>query len=85
MPKYKIQIKKSVRKDISSFDKKFNQRLIKAIQKLQSNPYTNAKKITGEEFYRVRVGKYRIVYEVKKTELEIIVYKIGNRKDIYKL
>ena len=85
MPKYKIQIKKSVKKDISSFDKRINQRLIKAIQKLKSHPYTNAKKITGKEFYRVRVGKYRIVYEIKKTDFEIIVYKIGHRKDIYKL
>ena len=85
MTKYKIRIKKSVKKDISSFDKKTNQRLFKSIQKLQSNPYTNAKKLTGKEFYRVRVGKYRIVYEIIETDLEIIIYKIRHRKDIYKL
>ena len=85
MTKYKIRIKKSVKKDISSFDKKTNQRLLKSIQKLQSNPYGNAKKITGKEFYRIRVGKYRIVYEIVKTDFEIIIYKIGHRKDIYKL
>ena len=84
MPKYKIQIKKSVQKDISCFDKKTNQRLIKTIQKLQRNPYTNTKKIIGKEFYRIRVGNYRIVYEIKKTDFEIIVYKIGHRKNIYK-
>ena len=84
MKKYKIRIKKSVNKDISAFDKKTNQRLLKSIQKLQSNPYTNAKKITGQEFYRVRVGKYRIVYEIIKVDFEIIIYKIGHRKDIYK-
>ena len=85
MAKYKIRIKKSVTKDISSFDKKINQRLLKSIQKLQNNPYKNAKKITGKEFYRIRVGKYRIVYEIIKTNFEIIIYKIGHRKDIYKL
>ena len=84
MAKYKIRIKKSVKKDISAFDKKINQKLIKAIQSLQSNPYTKAKKIIGQEFYRVRVGKYRIVYEIIKKDLEIIIYKIGHRKDIYK-
>ncbi len=84
MTKYKVRIKKSVQKDISSFDKKINQRLIKALQKLQRNPYTNAKKITGKEFYRIRVGKYRIVYEIIKKDFEIIIYKISHRKDIYK-
>ena len=84
MAKYKIRIKKSVKKDISSFDKKLNQRLLKSIQKLQSNPYINAKKITGQEFYRVRVGKYRIIYEIIQVDSEVIIYKIGHRKDIYK-
>ena len=85
MAKYKIRIKNSVKKDISAFDKKANQRLIKTIENLQSNPYKNAKKIIGKEFYRIRVGKYRIVYEIIKKDFEILVYKIGHRKDIYKL
>ena len=80
--KYKIQIKKSVKKDISSFDKSTMRRLIKAIQKLESKPYENAKKLFGENLYRIRVGHYRIVYEIVKKEARIEIYKISHRKNV---
>ena len=84
MARYKIQIKHSVEKDISAYDKNIKQRLIEAIYTLQINPYKNSKKLQGTEFYRKRVGNYRIVFEVIKKDSCVIIYKIGHRKNIYK-
>ena len=41
-------------------------------------------KLTGQKKYRLRQGRYRIVYSVKDNELTIWVVKVGHRKDIYR-
>ena len=84
MAKYKIQIKGSVQKDLSFYDKKTNKRLIEAIHKLKNDPYMGSKKIFGaSDLYRIRVGQYRIIYQILKEDSLIMVYKVGHRKNIY--
>ncbi len=84
MTKYKIQIKKSVQKDLSFYDKQTNKRLIQAIQKLGKDPYKGSKKIIGANLYRIRVGKYRIIYQILTKDLVVMVYKVGHRTNIYR-
>ena len=86
MAKYNIRIKKSVEKDILSYDKHTRTRLLKTISKLKQNPYLKSKKLsTTNHLYRVRIGKYRVIYEIIKKDAVIMVYKIGHRKNIYNL
>jgi mRNA interferase RelE/StbE len=49
-------------------------------------PDANIKKLAGpEDFYRLRVGDYRVVYEIRDGELIIVVVGVGHRRDIYRL
>ena len=48
------------------------------------NPNLNSKKLHGRAGYRIRVGDWRIIYELKNEELIIIIIKIDSRGDIYK-
>jgi len=48
------------------------------------NPILDAKKLHGRSGYRLRVGEWRILYELKNEELIIIIIKIGSRGDVYK-
>jgi mRNA interferase RelE/StbE len=41
-------------------------------------------KLSGQKRYRVRQGRYRIVYEIHDTELVVVVVKVGHRSDIYR-
>lgn len=61
------------------------ERLRNAIDALATNPRpSGCKKIHGEEnAYRIRIGAYRIIYEVEDKALNILVVKIGARKDVY--
>ena len=66
MANYKVYIKPSAVKEIEALPKKERTRIIKKIQGLASNPRpTGCEKLTSEEKYRVRQGRYRIIYLIK--------------------
>lgn len=55
-----------------------------AVYNLADNPRPNGyKKLKGRDGYRIRVGNYRIIYEIFQTELVIEIIDLGHRKDIY--
>ena len=86
MAKYRITIKKSAAKELEALPKKDLQRIIKRIQALAENPRPRAsKKLSGKERYRIRQGDYRIVYSIEDKDSLIDIFKIGHRKEIYRL
>jgi mRNA interferase RelE/StbE len=83
---YKIVISKQALKDLIRLPLKVNLQISKAIEALASNPRPQGcKKLKGEQEYvwRIRVGNYRVLYNIDD-RIEIVdVRKIGHRKDIY--
>jgi len=85
MAQYKVFFKKSVEKDFKSIPKKELLRILSKIESLQDNPRpAGSQKLTGQERYRLRQGRYRIVYSIQDYELTVWVVKVGHRKEIYK-
>ena len=79
--KYELVITKQVEKFIKKQDKPTQIRVIKAVKEL---PEGDVKKLKGyENFYRLRVGDIRIIFEKKDDEYIIILIDIGNRGQIY--
>jgi mRNA interferase RelE/StbE len=82
---YTIFIEKSAQKDLSKITPPHQNRIIKAIQLLSKNPRpSGSKKLSGRDAWRIRVGNYRIIYEIHDDRLIILVVVIGHRKDIYR-
>jgi len=83
---YKILIKRSAQKEIQAVGtKRDRQRIIGRIQDLASEPRPpGSDKMSGSPYYRVRQGKYRIVYEIQDDILVIQILKVGHRKDVYR-
>jgi len=85
MAGYRVLFKKSVRKDLSSIPKNDLEKILERIQGLGEDPRpTGCEKLTGQERYRLRQGRYRIVYSIQENELTIWIVKVGHRKDIYR-
>lgn len=82
---YTINYKNSANKQLESLPTKIALAILEKIDQLETNPYPNGyKKIKGfTDYYRIRVGSYRVIYEVQNHELIIMVIKIGHRKDVY--
>ena len=86
MVKYSLEIKRSAQKEIESIGtKKDRQRIVRRIGALASDPRPpGCEKLSGSEHFRIRQGRYRIVYEVQDKKLIIVVIKVGDRKDVYR-
>jgi mRNA interferase RelE/StbE len=85
MAAYKVFFKKSVRKDFEAIPKKDLTKILKRIEMLGDDPRpAGCEKLTGEERYRLRQGKYRILYSIHDDELSVWVVKVGHRKDVYR-
>lgn len=73
MAAYKLFFKKSVQKDFDSIPKKDLKRILSRIESLSGDPRPKGcEKLTGQERYRLRQGRYRIVYSIQDDELSII-------------
>jgi len=80
---YKIYFKKSVEKDLTRVSKNELKKIIERITALADNPRPpGCEKLTGLERYRIRQGRYRILYSIQDYELTIWVVKVAHRKDV---
>ncbi len=85
MASFEIFFKESVWKDLRKIPKKDLKMILKRVEGLGKDPRpTGCEKLTGQERYRIRQGRYRIVYSIQDNELTIWVIKVGHRKDIYR-
>ena len=82
---YSLKIKQSAFKEIQRLDKPDKKRLVEAIDKLTDNPHIG--KLLKGEFLglrRIRVGSYRVIYEINEGEVMILILRVAHRKDIYR-
>ena len=85
MAAYKIFFKKSVEKDFKGIPKNDLAKILKRIETLAEDPRPpGCDKLTGQEKYRLRQGRYRILYSIQDDELTVWVVKVAHRKDIYR-
>ena len=82
---YSISIKQSAVIALEKVPRADQIRIITAIDLLKTNP--NAGGVLKGEFSglrRIRIGTYRVVYEVKNQELVVLVIRIGHRREVYR-
>jgi mRNA interferase RelE/StbE len=83
MAAYKIYFRESVEKDFSAIPKKDLEKILHRIEALAENPRPpGCEKLTGQERYRVRQGRYRIAYSIQDEVLTVWIVKVGHRKDV---
>jgi mRNA interferase RelE/StbE len=85
--KYRLLVKPSAAKEIENVgSKKDRRRIVDRIGVLATKPRPNGvEKLAGyDDRYRVRQGNYRIVYLIDDSRLEVTVFKVGHRRDVYR-
>ena len=79
---YEIDFKPRALKDLKSLPKKVQQQIMERIEDLEDDLTGDVKKLTNfTPEYRLRVGKYRVLFEIEDDK--VIIYRIRHRKDAY--
>ena len=85
MASYRLLIKPSAAKELEGLLMKDRRRVVARMQGLADQPRpSGCEKLTGHDLFRVRQGKYRLLYAVQDHDLTVIVFKIGHRRDVYR-
>jgi mRNA interferase RelE/StbE len=82
---YSIEILRVAQKQLAKIDRASQQRIIDGIRNLTDDPRpSGCKKLSGRPAWRIRVGPYRVIYEIHDDRLLVLVVTIGDRKDVYR-
>ena len=83
--KFQIILPKSVQKELDRLPDEIARRILSRLAALETNPRpADVKKLKGRDAWRIRVGDYRVIYEIHDRILQIIVVTVGHRREIYR-
>ena len=83
--RYSLKIKQSAFKELKRLGKKDRNRIVEAVDQLAEQPHAG-KLLKGgfSGLRRIRIGSYRIIYEINEGEVLILVLRIAHRKEVYR-
>jgi mRNA interferase RelE/StbE len=82
---YEISIISRGQRELEGLPKSEYERVRDAIWSLAENPHPpNSLKLRGRDGFRIRIGKYRVIYEIDERKKLITILHVGHRKDIYR-
>jgi len=82
---YQLSINNSVQKHLDKISYIEVKRISSKLLQLKNNPRpAGCKKLHNEKGYRIRIGDYRVLYEVDDNKKSIVIYKIAHRKEVYR-
>jgi mRNA interferase RelE/StbE len=82
---YQVVLPKSAQKELDRLPDQISERILAALAGLETQPRpSGCKKLRGESAWRIRVGDYRVIYEIHDKVLQVIVVTIGHRREVYR-
>lgn len=86
--RFQIVLKRSAAKELAALENPIHDRIVEAFSVLSDNPYSmllQVKKLKGAtDLYRFRLGDYRIVYEVQRDRIVVVIVRIAHRREVYR-
>jgi mRNA interferase RelE/StbE len=82
---HSVEFAPLARRQMKKLPREIQMRIIERVEELASNPRpAGVKKLVSEDnLYRVRVGEYRAVYQIRDRELVVLFVKVGHRREVY--
>jgi mRNA interferase RelE/StbE len=83
---YRVEFAPRAERQFKALDRSIQVRLARRIDSQAANPHPQGiKKLAGEEdLYRLRVGDYRIIYQIREKMLLVLIVGVGHRADVYR-
>jgi mRNA interferase RelE/StbE len=83
--RYQVILPKAVQKQLDRLPDEIARRILARLTALETNPRPpDVKKLKGRDAWRIRVGDYRVIYEIHDRQLVVLVITVGHRREIYR-
>ena len=83
--RFRVILPRSIQKKLDRLPDEIVRRLLTRLAELEANPRPgDVKKLKGRNAWRIRVGDYRVIYEIHDRELQLIVITVGHRREVYR-
>lgn len=85
MTRYRVEFTGAASRELRKLDPQIRRRLFVAVAELENDPrLPGVRKLAGlDNVWRIRVGDYRILYEVNDAVVLITIVRVGHRRDVY--
>lgn len=80
---YEIVFSDRAKKYFEKLERTVQERIVKALERIRVRPEEYVTKLVGDMGYKFRVGDYRLIVDIDKGILQILIIKIGHRKNVY--
>ena len=85
MPRYELLVLPSAMRALAALDSATRRRVAARIDTLcEERRPSGCRKLAGSQYWRIRVGDYRVVYSIEGTKLTVLVVRIGHRREVYR-
>jgi len=81
---YTLVYSKESLKQLKKLNRDAQIRIISTLERIRVRPYPHVKKLVESRYFRLRVGQYRIILDIKENRLLIHIIEVGHRRNIYK-
>lgn len=80
---YEIIFSQKAKKQLFKLEKVIQERIISALERIRIRPEAYITKLVGDLGYKLRVRDYRVIMDIDKNKLLVLVIKIGHRRSVY--
>ncbi len=80
---HSIEFTPLAEKQFLKLERLMQERIKNSLERAKSNPFIYFFKLSGVDFYRMRVGDYRVIADIDQGKLLILVVKVGKRENVY--
>ena len=85
MTTYAVEFSKSAQKELRKLPSQVSLRIARDIAKLAHDPRKGkVRPMVGVKSWRLRVGDYRVIYDISDRKLVVLVIRVGHRREIYR-
>lgn len=81
---YQIEVTRAAQRDLASLPRSVFKRVDAKIQSLSADPHPRGSKKLEDKLFRVRVGDYRIIYQVISDRIVIVIVRVRHRREVYR-
>ncbi len=82
---YQVELRRSAYKDLENLPAEYLRLISKHIDSLEQNPRSvDSKKLKGDAGYSLRVGAYRVLYDIDDSAKVVTIYRVKHRREVYR-